>query len=197
MFRSNIPLRIWGTFAGILFITSFLCISISYNFGVSNAVITVGSDNYRASDAEKIIEDSLNLSNKLKADLYDLQIKYQDLDANYSALINDFDELYINYEMSEKKIKSITAELNVQKAKSESLSMQNFDLSKQLEDSVVNNEELGSQIKSLKTQLEDQNRYIESLSNQLSNLQNDNNSLNSLVNNFRKRLEDLYSILGS
>ena len=85
-FLSNIPIRIWAIFTGLLLFTAVLCIIVSYNIGLSNAVVTVSGDNYKPREAETLITDNMSMTEKLQKDLYDLLAKYQGLDANYSAL---------------------------------------------------------------------------------------------------------------
>jgi len=187
MFRINLPIRIMGIFAGILAVTAFLCIIVSYNTGLANAVVSIGQYEYKPSDAEKLIKDNIDESIKLKAALDDLQNRFQGLDINYTTLIKDFDKLNNDYKTSLEELnkqKEENAELNTI---NENMNIRDFELSNRLDALEKQKDELNDQIDDLKLQ-------IESLNTQLSNLKKTNNQLNVIIESLKKRLNALNSI---
>ncbi|MDR1560506.1 MAG: hypothetical protein LBS84_12610 [Clostridiales bacterium] len=170
MFRSNIPIKIWGIFVGVVLFTVLLCIIIAYRIGLSNAVVTVGGNNYKPSEAVELIIEYAGNSERLEADLESLQTKFDSLDSNYTSLVEDFDRLNADYEIASEENLALKAELNNLRGEnteldtvSNNLRMQNLDLSKQLEE----------------------------LSGELEKLRNDNSKSSALVDDLRRRLENM------
>ena len=183
MFRSNIPLRIWGIFAGVLILTAFLCTIISYIVGLNSAAITVGSDNYSPREVKKLIEEYIDNNENLETELTELKDTYQRINDNYSALLQDFDRLNADYAATVNEHKTQAGELD-------RLTIENADLN-------YINENLRMLNLDLEAQIEEQNNAINSLNAQLVSQKNDNEQKNSEISLLQQRLDRIRDLFNN
>ena len=181
MFGSNIPIRIWGIFSGVLFVTAFLCIIISYIIGLNSAAVTVGKENYRLPEAEKLIEEYIDNSVKLESELTEIKDTYERINKNYSALMSDFDKLNADYAKTVNE--NETAALELSRLNSENAELNYI------------NENLRMRNLELETQVEKQNLEINSLHNQLDAQKNDNEQKSSEISELQKKLERIGNMI--
>ena len=182
IFRSNIPVRIWGLFAGILLGAVVLCFIISFYTGLHSAVITVNKDIYNPTEAEILINEYLDKITALETDISALQTDIQSINANYNTLLQDFDQLELDYETSIQENAKLTSELKKQTG-------QNVNLNAVNENLQLRNIELEEQLNDMSTKIEDLNAQVESLNTRLSGSQKDNSTL-------KRRLKEIQNLLG-
>jgi len=178
---SNIPIKTRRLYIGISIVTALLCILASYNIGLLRAAVHVNEERLRTSEAEVLIHE-------LKMHRYALEHRYQGVNTNYNALINDFDNLNFSHVTYVEENEYLRDELDEQSRRVAELRAVENNL-------VLQNLDLNNQIEMLRLQAQEQEALINSLNSQISalhaqinELEEENESQASEINDLRRRL---------
>jgi len=148
---------------------------------LNSAAVTVGKENYRLPEAEKLIEEYIDNSVKLESELTEIKDTYERINKNYSALMSDFDKLNADYAKTVNE--NETAALELSRLNSENAELNYI------------NENLRMRNLELETQVEKQNLEINSLHTQLDAQKNDNEQKSSEISELQKKLERIGNMI--